>query len=62
MSAPFANIVGLLKKHRYAVLASAMLSALAVPQWGVAADNTRNDGTAVRGEVVYKHKVFAPAG
>ena len=41
MSAPLANIIGLLKTHRYAVLAGTMLSALALPQWTTASDTAR---------------------
>ena len=47
MSAPFANTVGLLKKYRYAVLGTTMLSALALPQWGITAGNARDKDGAI---------------
>src|SRR5438552_12865466 len=39
LPARLANIVGLLKTYRYAVLAGTMLSAFAMPQWGAALDS-----------------------
>ena len=41
MSAPFANIIGLLKTYRYVVLAGTVLPALALPLWSVATDTAR---------------------
>jgi outer membrane protein OmpA-like peptidoglycan-associated protein len=48
VSAPFANIIGLLKTHRYTVLAATMLAAIALPLWAAAADNARaRDGNII---------------
>jgi outer membrane protein OmpA-like peptidoglycan-associated protein len=48
LSAPFANITGLLKTHRYTVLAGTMLAAVALPLWAAASDNARaREGTII---------------
>jgi len=48
LSAPVTKFIALLKTHRYTVLAGTMLSAFAVPQWGIASDYAHTkDGTII---------------